>query len=246
MAEPHFASRILESRERRPRHGSVRSRVLLLAATLALLAAGGCGGVDLAEFEAAREEVAELRTQILEAESDAELQVDELQEVHEEELAALKEERDELVDELSRLPDAGDLERQISDLEDELRDAEDRALTRSELEEREADLEERKADLDGREEDLDRRASTPDPDPAQQEPETTPAPPVETGCASGQIDINSASPSELERLHQVGPDRSRQIVALRPFSSVDDLTRVSGIGAAHLSAIRGQGLACVK
>jgi competence protein ComEC len=33
---------------------------------------------------------------------------------------------------------------------------------------------------------------------------------------------------------------------LRPFSSVDDMVRISGIGSARLRDIKGQGLACVE
>jgi predicted flap endonuclease-1-like 5' DNA nuclease len=44
---------------------------------------------------------------------------------------------------------------------------------------------------------------------------------------------------------EMGSVRAAQIVALRPFSSLDELTRVSGIGPSHLNTIKGQGLACV-
>jgi competence ComEA-like helix-hairpin-helix protein len=60
------------------------------------------------------------------------------------------------------------------------------------------------------------------------------------------IDINSASEEELQRIAQVGPARAKSLVALRPFKSVDGLTRVSGIGDARLAQIKAQGLACVK
>jgi DNA uptake protein ComE-like DNA-binding protein len=62
------------------------------------------------------------------------------------------------------------------------------------------------------------------------------------------ININTASPKELERIIHIGPDRSAQTIKLRkerPFRTVDELTRVKGIAAARLADIKKQGLACV-
>ena len=44
----------------------------------------------------------------------------------------------------------------------------------------------------------------------------------------------------------IGPARAAQIVSLRPFSSVDDLIRVKGIGPQRLADIKAQGIACVN
>ena len=70
--------------------------------------------------------------------------------------------------------------------------------------------------------------------------------PVDEGsvgdAASGPIDLNTATPGELEELPGIGPATATAIVEHRdehgPFASVDDLTDVSGIGAAKLDAIR--------
>lgn len=59
------------------------------------------------------------------------------------------------------------------------------------------------------------------------------------------VDINSASAVELERIVHIGESRAQQILGLRPFASVEDLVRVSGIGASRLADILDQGLACV-
>jgi len=77
------------------------------------------------------------------------------------------------------------------------------------------------------------RSGTGDPPPT----------PVPTGPC---VDINSASEEELQRITQIGPARAKSLVALRPFRSVEDLTRISGIGDARLAQIKAQGLACVK
>ena len=65
-------------------------------------------------------------------------------------------------------------------------------------------------------------------------------------CEDGQIDINSASLEELDKLVGVGPAYAGRIVENRPFESVDDLINVSGIGPVTLQNIKVQGLACVN
>lgn len=77
---------------------------------------------------------------------------------------------------------------------------------------------------------------------------TAPHPPPPSsggGCVAGQVDINSASFEDLQRIIHVGPERATQIQNLRPFSSVDALTRVNGIAEARLRDIKHQGVACV-
>lgn len=61
--------------------------------------------------------------------------------------------------------------------------------------------------------------------------------------AQGGININSASAAELEDLPGVGPVLAARIVEWRtangPFTSIDDLGQVSGIGASVLEQLRG-------
>lgn len=63
-------------------------------------------------------------------------------------------------------------------------------------------------------------------------------------CQPGQVDINSATAEELETIIHIGPERANDIISLRPFNSVDSLTRVSGIGPATLDDIKAEGIAC--
>lgn len=58
----------------------------------------------------------------------------------------------------------------------------------------------------------------------------------------GKLNINRASPTELENLPGIGPALAARIVAFReahgPFASVDDLVRVSGIGPKTIDRLR--------
>ncbi len=56
--------------------------------------------------------------------------------------------------------------------------------------------------------------------------------------AFGGTNLNTASPSELEALPGVGAKLAQQIVAARPFKSVDDLKSVKGIGGAKFKKLQ--------
>ncbi len=59
---------------------------------------------------------------------------------------------------------------------------------------------------------------------------------------SGPVNINTADEAALDRIPGVGPATARSIVKERekngPFSSVDDITRVEGIGKKKLERMR--------
>lgn len=59
-----------------------------------------------------------------------------------------------------------------------------------------------------------------------------------TSLQASPIDINRASRSELDLIPGIGPVTADRIIQARPFSSVDDLRTVQGIGAATLEKIR--------
>lgn len=56
------------------------------------------------------------------------------------------------------------------------------------------------------------------------------------------IDLNTASQADLERLPGIGPSRAQDIIKERqengPFRTVDELTRVKGIGKSILEELR--------
>jgi competence ComEA-like helix-hairpin-helix protein len=65
-------------------------------------------------------------------------------------------------------------------------------------------------------------------------------------CEEGQININTASAEDLDKIIWVGSVTAENIINSRPFESLDDLTKVSGIGEIKLQDIKEQGLACVE
>lgn len=69
--------------------------------------------------------------------------------------------------------------------------------------------------------------------------------PTDKVLAAGTIEINTASPQQLEEITGIGPALAQRIVDDRPFSSIDDLLRVKGIGEKTLQKIKAQGLAYV-
>jgi competence ComEA-like helix-hairpin-helix protein len=69
-----------------------------------------------------------------------------------------------------------------------------------------------------------------------------PARPPRPAEPPGPLDLNRATAVELTRLPGIGPVLAARIVAAReasgPFSSVEDLGRIGGVGPAKLSAFR--------
>lgn len=52
------------------------------------------------------------------------------------------------------------------------------------------------------------------------------------------VNLNTATQAELETLPGIGPAKALEIIAARPFDSIEDLDRVPGIGATTLDELR--------
>ena len=65
-------------------------------------------------------------------------------------------------------------------------------------------------------------------------------------CDENQVNINSASVKELDKIYGIGPKKAQAIIDSRPFNSVDELRKTNGIGEKTLQKIKEQGLACVS
>ncbi len=68
---------------------------------------------------------------------------------------------------------------------------------------------------------------------------------ISAECNETQVDINVATVEELDLIVHVGNVTAWKIINLRPYISVDELEKVSGISAGYVSDIKTQGLACV-
>ncbi len=69
---------------------------------------------------------------------------------------------------------------------------------------------------------------------------------ISAGCSDGQININSASLTDLDQLYGIGLAKAQSIIDARPFETLDDLINVLGIGEITLNKIKEQNLACVE
>lgn len=53
--------------------------------------------------------------------------------------------------------------------------------------------------------------------------------PTESNCGPEQVDINKASLDDIMRIKHLGEVRGKELISLRSFQSIDQLTRIKGI-----------------
>jgi len=65
-------------------------------------------------------------------------------------------------------------------------------------------------------------------------------PVIPSGPAPGSliVNLNTGTESELESIPGIGPARAQQIIARRPYTSVDELVEIPGIGQLTLDGMR--------
>jgi competence protein ComEA len=85
----------------------------------------------------------------------------------------------------------------------------------------------------------------PNPEPAAGTGNPAAGAPAPTGASlEGKVNINAADVTGLQRLPGIGPSLAQRIIDWRDnngrFASVDELSQVTGIGAAKLAALRAQ------
>ncbi len=59
------------------------------------------------------------------------------------------------------------------------------------------------------------------------------------------IDINTASLEELKQIVHIGEKRAQQLIDLRPFDTLEDLTVIDGLGPARMTDIIEEEIACI-
>jgi len=69
-------------------------------------------------------------------------------------------------------------------------------------------------------------------------PEPEPEPDTAKDSADRKIDLNSASFETLQALPHIGPGRAQAIIERRPWSTVDELQEIDGIGPQRLEEIQ--------
>lgn len=87
-------------------------------------------------------------------------------------------------------------------------------------------------------------ATTPVESEAEEEPDADADSSSDAPTDSSCIHINTASTEEVQGIIHIGPARAQDLIDLRPYHSVDDLSRISGIGPARIADIKSEGLAC--
>lgn len=59
------------------------------------------------------------------------------------------------------------------------------------------------------------------------------------------VNINTANAVDIQAIIHIGPERAAELIDLRPYDTLNDLTRIQGIGPARMTDIQDQSLACL-
>ncbi len=78
------------------------------------------------------------------------------------------------------------------------------------------------------------------------EPESEPTPEPAPAPSTGRVNINTASADELTQIIHINEVRAQDLIRNRPYTSLDQLIRISGIAAGRLADIKEEGVAYVE
>lgn len=98
---------------------------------------------------------------------------------------------------------------------------------------------------DGKKYDIETKKMTKSEQAKEEKPKAK-QPQTENLSSGDCVDINQASIEELQAITHIGEARAKLLIQARPYNSVDDLSKINGIGPARLDDIKAQGVACVK
>lgn len=101
---------------------------------------------------------------------------------------------------------------------------------------------------DGKDYEIDTKqmAKSKNPTAKKSKQEKKQQPAAEDTATGNCVDINSASFEEVQGIIHIGESRAELLIEARPYKSVDDLTKINGIGPARIADIKAEGIACVK
>lgn len=69
--------------------------------------------------------------------------------------------------------------------------------------------------------------------------------PNDLSLSAEKVDINTASLEDLLKIIHIGEKRASELISLRPFSSLDELIGIKGLGESRVEDIKKQGLAWI-
>jgi len=58
------------------------------------------------------------------------------------------------------------------------------------------------------------------------------------------VNINEDDESVIQHIIHIGPDRAKMLIDARPYLTLDDLSKINGIGPGRIEDIKAQGVAC--
>ena len=84
----------------------------------------------------------------------------------------------------------------------------------------------------------------PEPEPEPDQPQSDRSEASHSDHPNAPVDLNTATLEELQSLPNLGPERAREVIAMRPIRDLEQLSAIDGIGPKRLDEIRAHGVIC--